>query len=415
MTTEHDPNHGSGRAAADIDTIDSALEALRRGEIIVVVDDEERENEGDFIVAAEKVTPQVVNFIARYGRGLVCLAATGERLSQLDVHPMVTRNTAALGTRFTVSVDAAHGISTGISAADRARTVQVFIDPATRPDDLARPGHIFPLEAVPGGVLQRAGHTEAVVDLCRAAGMYPAGLLCEIMDDDGEMARLPRLREIAAEHGLKLITIADLIRWRRHHDKLVRREAEVPLPTSFGDFHMVAYSTLIDGATHVALVKGEINPEEPVLVRVHSECMTGDLFHSLRCDCGEQMEAALRQMEIAGRGVFLYMRQEGRGIGLINKMKAYRLQDEGADTVEANARLGFPPDLREYGLGAQILRDLGVRRMLLMTNNPRKIVGLESYGLELAGRVPLEVVPGRQNAKYLETKKARMGHLLDHL
>jgi len=291
----------------------------------------------------------------------------------------------------------------------------VFIDPATRPADLARPGHIFPLEAVPGGVLQRAGHTEAVVDLCRAAGLYPAGLLCEIMDDDGEMARLPRLGEIAAEHGLKLVTIADLIRWRRHNEQLVRREAEVPLPTGFGLFHMVAYSTLVDSATHVALVKGEINSDEPVLVRVHSECMTGDLFHSLRCDCGEQMEAALRQMEAAGKGVFLYMRQEGRGIGLVNKMKAYRLQDEGADTVEANARLGFPPDLREYGLGAQILRDLGVRRMLLMTNNPRKIVGLESYGLELAGRVPLQIEPGRENAKYLETKRARLGHLLDHL
>ncbi len=409
MTRERDP------ALPGIDSIDSALEALRRGEIIVVVDDEERENEGDFIVAAEKVTPQIVNFIARHGRGLICLAATGERLDELELHPMVSRNTASLGTRFTVSVDAIHGVTTGISAADRARTVQVFIDPATRPADLARPGHIFPLEAVPGGVLQRAGHTEAVVDLCRAAGLYPAGLLCEIMDDDGEMARLPRLGEIAAEHGLKLITIADLIRWRRHHDLLVRREAEVPLPTRFGDFHMVAYTTLVDNATHVALVKGEISSDEPVLVRVHSECMTGDLFHSLRCDCGQQMESALRQMDEAGRGVFLYMRQEGRGIGLINKMKAYRLQDEGADTVEANARLGFAPDLREYGLGAQILRDLGVRRMLLMTNNPRKIVGLESYGLELAGRVPLQIEPGLQNAKYLETKRARMGHLLDHL
>ncbi|MBK8166519.1 MAG: bifunctional 3,4-dihydroxy-2-butanone-4-phosphate synthase/GTP cyclohydrolase II [bacterium] len=408
-------NPDTGPATAGIDSIDVALEALRRGEIIIVVDDEERENEGDFIVAAEKVTPQVVNFIARHGRGLVCLAATGERLAELDVHPMVTRNTASLGTRFTVSIDAAHGITTGISAADRARTVQVFIDPATHPTDLARPGHIFPLEAVPGGVLQRAGHTEAVVDLCRAAGLYPAGLLCEIMDDDGEMARLPRLREIAAEHGLKLVSIADLIRWRRHHDRLVRREAEVPLPTAFGEFHMVAYSTLVDGATHVALVKGQIDPEVPVLVRVHSECMTGDLFHSLRCDCGQQMEAALRQMEAAGSGVFLYMRQEGRGIGLVNKMKAYRLQDEGADTVEANARLGFPPDLREYGLGAQILRDLGVRRMLLMTNNPRKIVGLESHGLELAGRVPLQIEPGLRNAEYLKTKKARLGHLLDHL
>ena len=400
---------------AEINTIEEALQALQQGEIIIVVDDEDRENEGDFIIAAEKVTPQAVNFIATHGRGLICLSATGERLQELDIQAMVARNTASLGTRFTVSIDAATGVTTGISAADRARTVEVFVDPKAKPSDLARPGHIFPLEAQPGGVLKRAGHTEAVVDLCRAAKLYPAGLLCEIMDDDGEMARVPRLREMAAEHNLKLITIADLIAWRRKHDKLIIREAEVPLPTEFGDFQMVAYSTSVEGATHVALTKGEINPDEPVLVRVHSECMTGDLFHSQRCDCGQQMSAALRAIEEEGNGVFLYMRQEGRGIGLVNKMKAYQLQDAGADTVEANEKLGFPADLRDYGLGAQILRDLGVRRMKLMTNNPRKIVGLESYGLEIVERVSLEIEANPKNEKYLKTKKARMGHILDHL
>ena len=400
---------------ADINTIDEALEALKNGEIIIVVDDEDRENEGDFVMAAEKVTPEAINFIATHGRGLICLPAPQERLEELDIQPMVARNTAPLGTSFTVSVDAADGITTGISAPDRARTVQVFIDPATRPADLARPGHIFPLEAQRGGVLQRAGHTEAVVDLCRVAGLYPAGILCEIMDEDGTMARLPRLRRLADEHGLRLISIADLIAYRRGHEKLVRRVAEVEMPTRYGLFSMVAFGTSVDQAIHIALVKGAIEAEDTCLVRVHSECMTGDLFHSLRCDCGEQMEAALKAIEEHGRGVFLYMRQEGRGIGLVNKLKAYSLQDEGCDTVEANKRLGFPADLREYGIGAQILGDLGVRRMVLMTNNPRKIVGLDSYGLEVVDRMPLEIRPNVRNLRYLKTKKAKLGHLLEHL
>ena len=404
MTTPH-----------SLDSIDDALTALRAGEIVVVVDDEERENEGDFVMAAEKVTPAAINFLSKHGRGLICVPATRERLQQLDLHPMVSRNTASLGTSFTVSVDAADGITTGISAHDRARTVSLFVDPGTRPADLARPGHIFPLESKPGGVLQRAGHTEAAVDLCRIAGLSPAGVLCEILDDDGSMARLPRLRRLSTEFGLKLVSIADLIAYRRRHEVLVRREVEVELPTRWGRFKLVGYSTLVDDAVHLALIKGKLPADRPVLVRVHSECLTGDLLHSQRCDCGEQMEAALEAINNRGTGVFLYMRQEGRGIGLLNKLKAYRFQDEGSDTVEANHRLGFAADLRDYGLGAQILADLGVTKMELITNNPRKIVGLRSHGLTVVGRVPLEVRPNTFNREYLATKKTRLGHLLEHV
>ena len=377
-----------------------------------MVDDEDRENEGDFIMAAQKVTPEAINFMAKHGRGLICVPMTQDRLHELDLQPMVTENTAHLGTSFTVSVDAKKEVTTGISAHDRSKTIQDLINPKTKPSDLARPGHIFPLRAVKGGVLRRAGHTEAVVDLARLAGLYPAGVLCEIMDDDGTMARVPKLLDIAGKFQLKIITIRDLIEYRRRKEHLVREAAVANLPTRFGEFVIHIYESAIDPNDHVALVKGEIDPEKPILVRVHSQCLTGDIFHSLRCDCGDQLEKALQRIKKEGQGVLLYMRQEGRGIGLANKIKAYHLQEHGKDTVEANEALGFKPDLRDYGIGAQILLDLGVRKIRLMTNNPKKIVGLKGYGLEIVERVPLEATPNPLNIGYLQTKRDKLGHLI---
>ncbi len=395
-----------------INSIEEALEDFKAGNILIIIDDEERENEGDFVTAAEFITPEKINFMAKYGRGLICVPMQGQRLDELQLQPMVELNTSKMGTPFTISVDAIKRTTTGISAFDRAETVRALVDSSTKFDDLARPGHIFPLRAAKGGVLCRAGHTEAVVDIARLSGLTPAGVLCEIMDDDGTMAKLPKLEKIAEEHQLKIITIRDLIAYRGVHDKLVRRVASTNFPTKYGDFILHLYESDIDSHHHLALTKGEIVPEEPILVRVHSECLTGDVLGSLRCDCGEQLHATLEKIEKEGRGVFLYMRQEGRGIGLGNKIRAYQLQDQGKDTVEANEALGFPADLRDYGIGAQILADLGVRKLRLMTNNPRKVVGLQGYHLEIIERVPLEIEPNPCNAKYLETKRDKLGHLI---
>ena len=397
-------------------TIDEAIDDIAKGKLVILVDDEDRENEGDLYMAAEKVTPEAINFMARYGRGLICLSLTPERVEELRLPMMTEDNTSPFGTAFTVSIEAKKGVTTGISAADRATTIRTAIAPDTKPEDLVRPGHVFPLKARPGGVLQRAGQTEGSVDLSRLSGLYPAGVICEIMNDDGTMARVPELIEFAKKQNLKTVTIKDLIKYRMRTESFVKRLVSVKMPTEYGgEFNAIAYANEIDNTVYIALVKGEIKPEDEVLVRVHSQCLTGEVFGSKRCDCGEQLHRAMEMVSREGKGVILYVRQEGRGIGLINKLKAYELQDKGLDTVEANIRLGFKPDLRDYGVGAQILVDLGVRKMKLMTNNPKKIVGLEGYGLKVVERVPIEAKPHEKNIIYLKTKKKKLGHLLDNV
>ncbi len=396
-----------------LSSISEAIEDIKTGKFVIIVDDEARENEGDLVLAAERVTPQAINFMARHARGLICLPIIGERLDELRIPLMVSDNTSRFCTAFTVSVEAKRGVTTGISAADRAQTIRAVLDPVTKPEDLSHPGHVFPLRARDGGVLVRAGHTEAIVDLARLAGLYPAGVICEILNEDGSMARLPELEVISEKFGIKIVSVSDLIAYRRRHEKLVKRVAEARLPTNYGDFTAIAYKSNIDPDEHLALVMGDISTREPVLVRVHSECLTGDVFSSLRCDCGEQVRLAIKAIAKEGRGVLLYMRQEGRGIGFHNKIFAYALQDKGLDTIEANLSLGFKADLRDYGIGAQILADLGLHKIRLLTNNPKKVVGLEGYGLKVVKTVPIITPTNPHNRRYLETKQKKLGHLLE--
>ena len=393
--------------------IAEAIEDIKAGKFIIIVDDETRENEGDLAIAAERATPKAINFMAKHARGLICLPISGQRLDELRIPMMVQENTSPHKTAFTISIEAKNKISTGISAFDRAETIKTIISPTTLADDLVYPGHVFPIRAKDGGVLARAGHTEAIVDLARMAGLFPAGVICEIMDEDGSMARLPQLEIIASKQNLKIISISNLITYRRRYERMIKKITEAKLPTKFGEFTVMAYKSSVDTTEHIVMVKGDVSGKESVLVRVHSECLTGDVFKSLRCDCGEQFELAMQKINEEGRGVFLYMRQEGRGIGLHNKLEAYALQDQGMDTVEANIALGFPPDLRDYGIGAQILADLGLHNIRLLTNNPKKIVGLESYGLKVVETVPLLATPNSYNIRYLETKKNKLGHILN--